>query len=173
MLMYGPQGHLWDELDEDGLPILKKAENELTPDEVNALGLWFWMEPGFADTIDKLKFAMNEKMPPDRQSWVVSNQANLQTPTKWSTDEFVGVTDGIKPTDPEGINKTLVEDYIDEQLPKAMMADSEEKAEAMFDDILKFAEDNGIAAVEETADTVYQANVKKIGTQLTKGRYAQ
>ena len=173
LLMYGPQGHLWDELDEDGLPILKKAENELTPDEVNALGLWFWMEPGFADTIDKLKFAMNEKMPPDKQSWVVSNQANLQTPTKWSTDEFVGVTDGIKPTDPEGINKTLVEDYIDEQLPKAMMADSEEKAEAMFDDILKFAEDNGIAAVEETADTVYQANVKKIGTQLTKGRYAQ
>jgi len=83
------------------------------------------------------------------------------------------VTDGIKPTDPEGINKTLVEDYIDQQLPKAMMANSKEKAGAMLDDILKFAVDNGIAAVEKKANAVYQTNVKKIGTQLTKGRYAK
>ena len=54
-----------------------------------------------------------------------------------------------------------------------MMADSAEKAETMYDNILKFAEDNGIAAVEEKADAVYQTNVKKIGTQLTKGRYAK
>ncbi len=173
LLMYGPQGHLWDELDENGLPILKKAENELTADEVNALGVWFWMEPGFADSIDKLKYAMNEKMPPDKQSWIVSNQANLQTPIKWITDEFVGLTDDIKPTDPAGINRTLVEEYIGEQLPKAIMANSKEKAETMFDDILKFADDNGIAAVEEKAGAVYQANVDKIGTELKKGRYAK
>ena len=173
LLMYGPQGHLWDKLDENGLPILKKPENELTADEVNALGLWFWMEPGFADSIDKLKYAMNAKMPPDKQSWIVSNQANLQTPIKWITDEFVGLTDDIKPTDPEGINKTLVEDNIGEQLPKVMMAKSKEEAEAMFDDILKFADKNGIAAVEKKAGTVYRANVDKIGTQLTKGRYAK
>jgi ABC-type glycerol-3-phosphate transport system substrate-binding protein len=61
--MYGPQGMNWDELNDQGRPILKKAESELSSDEINQLGAWFWMIPGQSDNVDKMKFAVNDMQP--------------------------------------------------------------------------------------------------------------
>ena len=42
-MMYGPEGGLWEGKDENGNPILKKPEEELSSDEKNAAGCWFWL----------------------------------------------------------------------------------------------------------------------------------
>jgi putative aldouronate transport system substrate-binding protein len=166
--MYGPKGQLWDELDADGLPKLKKAESELTTDEINKLGLWFWMIPGHSDHVDNMKFAVNEKLPAEKRNWVISTQANILTPTKVLTDEFVGIGDVIDSKSNEGINRTLVEDYIKAEYPKLLMASSAEEAEKIYNNILKFADDNGMAAIEAAYDKKYQENVKVVGTAFKK-----
>lgn len=171
--MYGPQGEMWDKLDDQGRPILKKPESEFTPDEVNRLGLWFWMIPGHSDHVDELKFAVNAMQPPDKQSWVISTQANILTPIMWMSDEFVGIPDTIDPQSDEGVKRTLCENYIKEQYPRMIMASSQSEAEAIYQGIIDFCDKNGMPAIEEIYDKKYKDNVAKVGTGLTKGIYAK
>lgn len=166
--MYGPQGHYWDELDEDGLPILKKPESELTTEEINRLGLWFWMMPGHSDNVDTVKFAVNAKLPPEKQNWVITNQAERVTPTKWLTDEFENIGTTIDPQSDLGIQRKLIEDYIVAEYPKMIMAETAEEAERIYDEIMKFAEENGIAEIEAVYTEKYKDNVARFGTGLTK-----
>jgi putative aldouronate transport system substrate-binding protein len=127
--MYGPQGMNWDTLNEQGLPILKKAESELKPEEVDALGAWFWMIPGQSDHVDMTKFAVNGMQPPEKQNWVINNQANVLTPIMFMTDEFIGIADSVDPKSDEGIARALCEDFIKAEYPKVIMAGTAEEAE--------------------------------------------
>jgi ABC-type glycerol-3-phosphate transport system substrate-binding protein len=171
--MYGPQGDLWDELDSNGLPILKKAESEISSDETNRLGLWFWMQPGQSDNVVTTKFAINSALPAEKQNWVITNQSDYLTPIMWLTDEFVGIGDDIDPQSNEGINRTLVDEYIKATYPLVIMAETPEKAAELYQSIVDFADKNGSPAVEAMMDAKYQDNVKKVGTGLTRGRYAK
>lgn len=171
--MYGPPGQLWDTLDDQGLPILKKAEGELTAEERDRLGLWFWMIPGHSDHVDTIKFAVNDKLPEEKRNWVVSMQAHILTPTMLLSDEFVGIGETIDPQSDLGIQRTLCEDYIKANYPKVIMAKSPEEAEKVYEDIIKFCDENGMPQIEETYDKKYQDNVKRFGTVLKKGRYAK
>lgn len=166
--MYGPQGDYWDELDEEGLPVLKYPESELTSDEINRLGLWFWMMPGHSDNVDTTKFAINDKLPEEKQNWVVKMQYERVTPTKWLTDEFENINVVIDPQSDLGIQRTLIEDYIEAEYPKMIMANTAEEAEEIYDDILKFAEENGIAEIEAEYTDKYHDNVDMFGTGLNK-----
>ena len=42
MNMYGQQGIMWEEFDEDDLPILFKPDTEWTEDELDELGTWIY-----------------------------------------------------------------------------------------------------------------------------------
>jgi putative aldouronate transport system substrate-binding protein len=168
VMMYGPKGHNWDALDSDGLPILKKAESELTTEEINKLGAWFWAIPGQSDNVDKTKFAVNGKLPKERQNWVINNQANIITPLMWLSDEFIGIGETIDSKSDEGIKRTLIEDYIRAQYPKVLMAKTAAEAEKLYDDIIDFANKNGMTKIEEIYNKKYQENVKLVGTGLTK-----
>ena len=166
--MYGPKGMNWDELNADGLPILKKAEAELKPEEIDALGAWFWMIPGQSDHVDMTKFAVNAMQPAEKQNWVINNQANVLTPIMFMSDEFIGIGDSVDPKADEGIARSLCEDFIKAEYPKVLMAKTPEEAEATFQGILDFCEKNGIATVEAKYTEKYKANVALVGTALTK-----
>lgn len=166
--MYGPQGDFWDELDDEGLPILKKPESELTSEEINRLGLWFWMMPGQSDNIDSMKFAVEEKLPSEQQAWHIKIQREILTPLMWLTDEFVGIADVIDPQNDEGINRTLCEDHIAEEYPKMLMAKSQEEAERIYQGIIDFCDENGMSEIEEIYDKKYRDNVEIVGTGLNK-----
>lgn len=159
--MYGPKGGmLWDETDTEGNPILKKSEGTLTEDERNQLGLWFWMIPGHADSVDETKFAVNASLPEEERSFVVNYQANVFTPLNFLTDEFFGLRDTIDPTEELGIKRQTCEDQIAAQLPKIIMASSEEDATKLYDELINFLKQNGMDEVVEKYDGKYQENVK-------------
>jgi len=168
IMMYGPQGMNWDSLDANGLPILKKAEAELTPEEIDTLGSWFWAIPGQSDHVDMTKFAVNALQPAEKQNWVINNQANVLTPIMYVSDEFIGIGDSVDPKSDEGIARQLCEDFIKGEYPKVLMAKTPEEAEAAFQGILDFCEKNGIAGVEAKYTEKYKANVAVVGTALTK-----
>lgn len=166
--MYGPKGELWSTLNEKGLPILKKSESELTTEEINRLGLWFWMIPGHSDHVDNTKFAVNAMQPKEKQNWVINNQANILTPIMWISDEFVGINEVIDSKSNEGIKRTLCEDYIKAQYPKVIMASSAAEAEKIYNGIIDFCDKNGMPAVEALYDKKYKENVALVGTGLKK-----
>lgn len=166
--MYGPKGEYWDTLNEKGLPILKKPESELKTEEIDRLGLWFWMIPGQSDNVDSIKFAVNDMQPPEKQNWVINNQSKVLTPLMWLTDEFVGIPDVVDPKSNEGINRTLCEDFIKAQYPKIIMAKTTAEAERLYQEVIDFCDKNGMKAVEDMYDKKYKENVAIVGTGLTK-----
>lgn len=157
-MMYGPKGTLWEETDQNGNPILLKAESEITPAESDRLGLWFWIIPGHADNVDSTKFAINAALPPEKQSWVTTNQANIFTPEMFVTDEFFGLRDVIDAREDLGIQRTLCEDQIKAMVPRIIMADSTERAAALYDELVQFLDANGMPEIERVYNEKYQEN---------------
>lgn len=162
--MYGPQGDLlWDETDAEGNPILKKSEGTLTEAEKNELGLWFWMIPGHADSVDETKFAVNASLPEDERSFTVNYQANVFTPLNFLTDEFFGLRDTIDPVDNLGVQRQTCEDQISAQLPKIIMASTEEEATKLYDELVDFLKKNGMDEIIQKYDEKYQKNLEVQG----------
>ena len=161
--VYGPQGEMWNDVDDNGNPILFKFEGDLTEEEVRDLGLWKWCIPAQADNIDSMKFAVNASLPEEKQNWTSAVQASILTPRMWSSDEFMGLTNTIEQKSDLSIARQQIRDYITKNLPMAVMADSAEKCSAIFDDILAFAEANGIAQIEEKYQEKWDANKAIMG----------
>jgi len=97
-------------------------------------------------------------MPPDLQSWVELMQYSLFTPNLRITDEFALIDASIDPHEDLAIQRRTIEDHFEEMLPQIIMADSREAAIAMLDNVLAFAEANGLALVEERYNTRFQYN---------------
>ena len=72
---YGPEGGMWDGVDENGIPQLTKPYADFTSDEMNAAGAWLWTQPASSDWMDSIKFAVNAQQDPDKRNWVVSIQS--------------------------------------------------------------------------------------------------
>ena len=164
IMMYGPQGMNWDTLNDKGLPILKKGEGELTTDEVKKLGAWFWAIPGQSDHVDLTKFAVNAMAPPEKQNWVINNQANVLTPIMYMDDEFIGIVDSVDPKSDVGIARGLCEDFIKAEYAKVVMAKTPEEAEKVYQGILDFCDKNGFAGVEDKYTEKWKTNVALVGT---------
>jgi len=164
MHMFGPQGHLWETLNEDGFPILKRPMIQVTAEERTRLGLWSWADPAQSDHLDSVKFAVNNMQPPEKREWVTTNQELILTPTLLFTDEFVGVFEAIDPKSTEEINRTRIMEYINANFPLVIMASTAEEAERIFNDILAFADQNGMTDIEEIKNQKYQENVRLGGT---------
>ncbi|NLG26051.1 MAG: extracellular solute-binding protein, partial [Clostridiales bacterium] len=79
-MMYGPQGDWWDELDENGNPILLTPEAELPTAEKDRIGAWFWSFCSHSDNVDITKFAVNAMQEPDKRDWVITQQSDILTP---------------------------------------------------------------------------------------------
>lgn len=167
-MMYGPQGENWDELDANGNPILKVPEAELSVEENNRLGVWNWACPSHSDTVDFTKFAVNALQPPEKQDWVITQQANIFSPIMWVSDEFVNVRNGLDPLSEAGIANTLCRDFWRSEYPKAIMAKTEAEYQSIMKGIVEFLDANNFASVEENFNAVYQANVAIVGTGLTR-----
>ncbi len=168
IMMYGPKGMNWDTLDANGLPVMKKAESELSVEEIDALGAWFWAIPGQSDHVDLTKFAVNAALPAEKQNWVINNQANVLTPIMFVSDEFIGIGDSVDPKTDEGIARTLCEDFIKAEYPKVIMAKTPEDAEKIYQGILDFCDKNGMPSVEAKYTEKYKANVALVGTAMTR-----
>lgn len=166
-MMYGPQGGLWEELDENGNPILKVPEARLTAEEKDAAGCWFWAQPAHSDNVNDTKYAVNAALPPEDQDWTVTIQDTIFTPKgdgpyvngqKFITDEDVGLGDTIDPTEDLGIQRKLILDTCKAEIPKMIFAKSSEELDSLYESLLAFAEENGISEIEERYDAKHQEN---------------
>jgi hypothetical protein len=148
--MYGPQGgFFWDSLDSAGNPILKNVPGDEFAAETERYRLWHWTLAGHATNVDRTKFAVNDSLPEGNRKWVETIQAHYCTPLMHPiTDEYTAISSVIEPDTDLAIKRTLIQEYMDANIPLAIMAASATEAQAIIDDIVAFITANGVADVE-------------------------
>lgn len=172
-MMYGPEGGLWEGKDEEGNPILKKPEEELTSDEKNAAGCWFWSQPAHSDNVDLTKYAVNEQQPEGSRSWVISIQAHVFTPEdsihpaipgqKFLTDENTGLSLEIDPTDDLGMARQAITDECKMRIPQIIMASDDATFDKLVQDLKDFAESNQVHDIEKIYTDKRASNIELQG----------
>ena len=172
-MMYGPEGGLWEGKDENGNPILKKPEEELTSDEKNAAGCWFWSQPAHADNVDLTKYAVNEQQPEESRSWVISIQDHVFTPEdsihpaipgqKFLTDENTGLSLEIDPTEDLGMSRQAITDECKMRIPQIIMASDDATFDKLVQDLKDFAESNQVHDIEKIYTDKRAANIELQG----------
>lgn len=172
-MMYGPEGGLWEGKDEEGNPILKKPEEELTSDEKNAAGCWFWSQPAHSDNVDLTKYAVNEQQPEGFRSWVISIQDHVFTPEdsihpaipgqKFLTDENTGLSLEIDPTEDLGMARQAITDECKMRIPQIIMASDDATFDKLVQDLKDFAESNQVHDIEKIYTDKRAANIELQG----------
>lgn len=173
VMMYGPQGMLWDELDENGNPILKKPESKLSSAEKDAAGCWFWSQPAHSDNVDNTKFAVNDQLPEEDRDWTISIQAHVFSPEdsihpaiagqKFLTDENTALSLEIDPEEDLGIARQAITDECKMRIPQIILAGSEDEFNKLVDDLKKFAESNSVHEIEEIYTAKRAENIELQG----------
>lgn len=172
-MMYGPEGGLWEGKDEEGNPILKKPEEELTSDEKNAAGCWFWSQPAHSDNVDLTKYAVNEQQPEGSRSWVISIQYHVFTPEdsihpaipgqKFLTDENTGLSLEIDPTEDLGMARQAITDECKMRIPQIIMASDDATFDKLVQDLKDFAESNQVHDIEKIYTDKRASNIELQG----------
>lgn len=172
-MMYGPEGGLWEGKDEEGNPILKKPEEELTSDEKNAAGCWFWSQPAHSDNVDLTKYAVNEQQTEGSRSWVISIQDHVFTPEdsihpaipgqKFLTDENTGLSLEIDPTDDLGMARQAITDECKMRIPQIIMASDDATFDKLVQDLKDFAESNQVHDIEKIYTDKRASNIELQG----------
>ena len=172
-MMYGPEGGLWEGKDENGNPILKKPEEELSSDEKNAAGCWFWAQPAHADNVDLTKYAVNDAQPEESRSWVISIQAHVFTPEdsihpavpgqKFLTDENANLSLEIDPTEDLGMARQAIADECKMRIPQIIMASDDATFDKLVQDLKDFAESNQIHDIEKIYTDKRASNIELQG----------
>ena len=172
-MMYGPEGGLWEGKDEEGNPILKKPEEDLTSDEKNAAGCWFWSQPAHSDNVDLTKYAVNEQQPEASRSWVISIQDHVFTPEdsihpavpgqKFLTDENTGLSLEIDPNDDLGMARQAITDECKMRIPQIIMASDDATFDKLVQDLKDFAESNQVHDIEKIYTDKRASNIELQG----------
>lgn len=172
-MMYGPEGGLWEGKDEEGNPILKKPEEELTSDEKNAAGCWFWSQPAHSDNVDLTKYAVNDAQPEESRSWVISIQAHVFTPEdsihpavpgqKFLTDENTNLSLEIDPTEDLGMARQAIADECKMRIPQIIMASDDATFDKLVQDLKDFAESNQVHDIEKIYTDKRASNIELQG----------
>lgn len=172
-MMYGPEGGLWEGKDDEGNPILKKPEEELTSDEKNAAGCWFWSQPAHSDNVDLTKYAVNEQQPEASRSWVISIQDHVFTPEdsihpaipgqKFLTDENTGLSLEIDPTEDLGMARQAITDECKMRIPQIIMASDDATFDKLVQDLKDFAESNQVHDIEKIYTDKRASNIELQG----------
>lgn len=161
LLTYGPKGEMYDEVDAEGIPILKKTDSELKEEERKALGVWRWVMPGNSTFVNLTKYAANDRQPADKKDWVIEMQSKIMAPSNINKDEFMNMyTD---PKTEEGIAYTAFEDLYKKSLPKIVMAKSEEQCKTAIKEAIDNAYKLGFDKAEKFMTTKWQENLKNMG----------
>lgn len=168
---YGPEGGLWEGINENGIPQLTKPYADITSDEMNAAGAWLWTQPASSDWMDSIKFAVNAQQDPDKRSWVVSIQSDLfsqsrENPhegTKFITDQNTGLTNLIDPQSDEGIQLKAIQDELQVRLPQILMAKDEAEFDKLLEEAVQTVESNNIDGILAIWQEQYDKNIELQG----------
>ncbi len=159
----GPKGEIWNELDQNGYPIFTKSRYELSTEEQNRVGFETYTNPGFADFVDFAKVAGNNRLPAEKQDWVINAQSKITWPHSINNTQYEDISPD--PSSEEGVLEEMIKQTSDNQYLKIALAKSEAEAKALIEDTIKKVYDAGFEKLEKIKNEKWQANVAKMNSK--------
>lgn len=157
---HGPQGVLWDELDENGYPILKKTRSSMPQEEADLVAFEEYSLPGMSEWVDFSKSAANERLPETEKDFVISNQYNITWKHSANVTEYEGIFTSADT--PEGIAFKQVQDYVRKQVPKMVSAKDEAECRKVIQETIDQVYKMDFALVEAYKTNLWQENLKRL-----------
>ncbi len=166
VVAFGPQGLLWDNVDEKGVPILNEGKSlDLTADELKRLPLYKFQFLGNATYYDYAKLKMNASAPDDKKNQMMQWQFEaLNDPgvsKKKDVTSWTGTSLGQD--DPEYALDQDITNYILDQYTKMLTEPNAENVEKLYNETLKIMDDKGAKQVEDRWNAIWQQNKAAFG----------
>lgn len=158
LTFYGPKGQLYNELDEKGYPILIKQRSDLSNEEANTLDCEEFSTPGMSEWCDFSKVAANDRAA--TKDFVITSQAEITWKHSANVTEFANIfTDA---NSPEGVAFKSVQDMVRKQIPKIVMAKSEDECKSIIKDTIDQAYKLKFESVEQYKTKLWKENLEKM-----------
>lgn len=159
LMLCGPEGELWEGLDENDFPIFKPGKSlNLSSEEMKKLPIGQFMYPGNASYVDALKNSIYSTMAPEEREWRVNQQMKYANQLR-DTTEFTG----IESIDDNEISQIYVraDDYWKAKMVELVVGD--EDVDTMIATIKKDLYGSySYGVYEEYATKVWQENREKM-----------
>lgn len=155
---YGPKGELYNDVDENGYPILTKAVNSLSEEEKRSLGVGAWSLVGNTIFADLSKVADDNRKPADQRDWVIQAQSNIVWKHSLNDSAFANISPDTQSD--EGIAMATFDDLDKKSLPKIIMAKDENACKQAIQSAIDDAYKQKFDLVEKYMTQAYQANLK-------------
>ncbi|MET3847923.1 extracellular solute-binding protein [Paenibacillus sp. OAE614] len=164
VIMWGPEGTLWQGTDEEGYPVFTDTytnDIQKRSDIMDATVNLQWN--GNTVYIDKSKMKFEKTLPPEKQNWESRYQSEITWKTQYNATAFVNLSP--MPDTEEGIIQQSVDEIFSESRAKALYAKSDDEVLAILDQAQKDALAVGYDKLLEYKTQKWQENLKKIGGQ--------
>ncbi|RED41345.1 extracellular solute-binding protein [Paenibacillus sp. VMFN-D1] len=164
VIMWGPEGTLWQGTDEEGYPVFTDTytnDIQKRSDIMDATVNLQWN--GNTVYIDKSKMKFEKTLPPEKQNWESRYQSEITWKTQYNATAFVNLSP--LPDTEEGIIQQSVDEIFSESRAKALYAKSDDEVLAILDQAQKDALAVGYDKLLEYKTQKWQENLKKIGGQ--------
>ena len=163
VVAFGPKGILWDEVDEEQVPILKEGKTlSLSEEEAKTLPLATFQFLGNSVYYDYAKLKMNNALPEDEQNesmkWQYDALNDPESSKKKDITAFTGTT--LSQDDPEFAIDQDVTNYILDQYTK-ILTGSPDDVEKLYNETLEGMDAKGAKQVEDKWTAIYQENYEK------------
>lgn len=154
LAIYGPEGYFYDEVDENGFPIVNDTYKNATPDDINFAGAQNWV--GNTYYADTAKSVVNEQLDGNSVNVDVKWQTLVTWQTSMDVTEFSNITP--MPESEEGKIFTRVKENFKEAFQKMIFAQSDEEVLAILEAADKQATADGYDKVLEFMTEKWKEN---------------
>ncbi|GIP27275.1 hypothetical protein J23TS9_24050 [Paenibacillus sp. J23TS9] len=162
VIMWGPEGILWNGTDEEGYPKFTDTyinDVERRSKIMDATVNLQWN--GNTVYIDKSKMKFEKTLPAEKQNWESRYQSSITWKTQYNATQFVNLNP--MPDTEEGIIQQSVDEIFSESRAKALYAKNDEEVLSILDKAEKDAMAVGYDKLLAFKTEKWQDNLKKIG----------
>jgi len=131
VVWWGPQGTMWDELDQDGHPVLNENWVKATPEDKKAMKLETFNIVGNTTFIDKAKVKLEKLLPEASRNWATEAQGNVFWKTSMNVTEFINIDPS--PESAEGIAAQSARDIYNQTFSQILFAKNEAEVSTLLD----------------------------------------
>lgn len=132
VLVWGPPGLFWDEVDDDGHPLLKDNWATTSAQEKADMRLGSYNMAGNTSFVDPAKVKLEMALPEEARNWATVSQANVFWKTSKNVTEFVNLAPASD--SPEGIANQAVKDIYTSTFAKAIFAEDDSDVQKLLDE---------------------------------------
>ncbi|GIP32091.1 extracellular solute-binding protein [Paenibacillus sp. J2TS4] len=160
VLWFGPPGFLWDDKDENGIPIPNEKYMSMDKAELDKLHISDNMMAGNATWVDMAKVSRENLLPEDQRDFQTTQQLNVAWKTSMDMTAFAN-------TDPqgdseEGIILQSAQDIFDQAFSRMIYAKSDEEVLSILKKADEDMKNAGFQKVIDFVQEKWQDNLKKM-----------